>query len=346
MPPLRIATDISLLFFRPERLPDSRDHYLWADYIELRCLLDPDHMISKSDLIEHIKKRKDLKEDSIDSVQGNEDEEDEIDTEESDTVGIDSTQGAKDDKRRLFGDDLFRHLEYRVGEFKKFYPFYLSKSGDVLIRKRKLSPGQKLYMFLLLSSHLKYLSKPDQSKLTEDFEVLSFQALRNYLPASAAVFMFGKNSLNRERYSGKLIDKVKLLAKDLHESILEDAEKISPRDTGDNGLDLVAWFHPGDLNKSLIIFFAQCACSSKDWVDKQGQSSYERWKGLLTFKVRPVNIIFMPYCYRDSLGNWHKAHKIQDSFMVDRLRTLYMLKDNFAEVMKLHSFKLVDKVAA
>jgi len=331
---------ISSLFRDPERIPSSRDSHLWSDYLELRCLLDMDLEYSKSDLLEHIRQRTDLKENNVETL---------YDGDGTSQIGAelgDQTQGEVNDKQQLFGDDLFRHIDFRIAEFKNFYPFRLSQGRDVLRRKRKLNKEQKLYIFLLLSSQLRYFSKQDQNWLTDDFELVCHQALKNYLPENAPVFMFGKNRLNIGPFNGKLKDKVKNLATALNETTTPDVEHIPESDTGDNGLDLVAWLDAGDTNKSVISFFAQCACSNETWVDKQAQSSYDTWKELLTFKVRPVNIIFIPFSYRDCLGDWHRPHNIHDSFIVDRLRALRMLKNNFARVMKLNSFTLVNKVAA
>ncbi len=304
-------------FFALEKLPDSSDIHLWADYVELRCLTDPDLMISKSDVQAYVQKRKDLRKGLDDYA----------DDEDSDAEnGI--IQSPADIKRAARAEDLFRHLEYRAGAFDDFYPFALSKDGDILRRRSRLTMKHKLYVFFLLSSNLGHISNlQHRGKFTEAFEIASVAALKNYLPNGAEVHLFGTNSLNKGRYStGQLLKRIMHLADDLGEQFIGDESEFAPHDTGDNGLDVVGWIPISDEARGFLLVFGQCACSYEEWPKKQHSSSASHWRGIIKFLAPPCNMIFIPFCYRRNTGKWYWERRIDETILIDRLRLIKLLR--------------------
>ena len=67
-----------------------------------------------------------------------------------------------------------------------------------------------------------------------------------------------------------------------------------------------AKFRPTELptlvfakQQDILTILGQCACT-EDWVSKQHSSSYAAWNGKLSFTSLPCNMIFIPFCFRDS----------------------------------------------
>lgn len=313
-------------FFTLEKLPDSSDIHIWADFVELRCLTDPDLMVSKSDVQSYVQERKDLR-------KGLNDYSDDEDSDAEDDV----SQLPVDMKRAARAEDLFKHLEYRAGAFADFYPFTLSKDGDLLRRRSRVTMKHKLYVFLLLSSNLSHIRNLQyRGKFTEAFEVVSVAALKNYLPKDAEVHLFGTNSLNKGRYSvGQLLKRIRLLADHLGEQFVGNASEFSPHDTGDNGLDVVGWIPVGDNARGFLLVFGQCACSYDEWPKKQHSSSASHWRKIINFLTPPSNMIFIPFCYRHNSGKWHKERWIDEAILMDRLRLIELLRDGDRQTIEL-----------
>jgi hypothetical protein len=323
------------LFLALEKFPESSDTHLWADYVELRCLTDPDLMITKSDIQAYVQKRKDLQKGLSDYSDA-----DDAEPENEDI------KSAADIKRAARAEDLFKHLEYRAAAFDDFYPFTLSRDGDILRRRNRLRAKHKLYIFFLLSSNLGHINNRQYRNIfTNTFELASVTALKLYLPVGAQVYLFGKNPLNKGPYSGQLLKKIKLLAENLGEKFVGKESEFPSNDFGDNGLDLVGWIPLGDNARGVLLVFGQCSCSDEEWPAKQYLSSSALWGKTIDFIARPSNMIFIPFCYRNNTGGWHLERMIDDAVLMDRLRLLKLLRKNYFSLKELPN-SLIKKALA
>ena len=310
-----------------ERLPARpSEQYLWADYIELLCLVNLDRAVSELDVIDRIEDRRDLGE-GVDDA--------------GDRSERHTSRTGYEDRTILYVSDCFSLLRYRYYAFKDFYPFFLSKGGDTLLRRKKLTLKQKLYVFFLLSANLKHVSKQYIPIFTASFEIASAEALHSYLPRGAKVFLFGKNPLNMGRYSGKLWYKIQVLAQDIRESVVADEGEFEPNDTGDNGLDIVGWVPFGDPADKFLIVFGQCACTL-DWVVKQHSSGEAAWSGVISSKTPRNNVSFVPFCLRDLGGGWYRSRDAQGTILIDRLRLVRLLEGKYRSLKEL-PYDLVDE---
>ena len=52
-----------------------------------------------------------------------------------------------------------------------------------------------------------------------------------------------------------------------------EAKDFKPTDTGDGGIDLIAWHPMEDQREGIPLAFAQCGCSTTDWTFKQLEAS-------------------------------------------------------------------------
>jgi hypothetical protein len=322
---------MSLQLINLDSLPKSSSPHIWADYIELLCLVNVDRMISKADLLDRIQERKDLG----GEIDGDEEEKD---------LDVEPSLAAVDDKFVRQVEEWFQHLEYRAHVFNEFYPFY--QSPDYLFRLREeITKEHLLYFFLLLSSSLRYI-KGRKSLLTGCFEVISARALKAALPKGAEVHLFGSSNpiKARTRYKGHLWHKINQLARDIGEKVIVPESEFSKYNVGDKGLDVVGWVPLGDKASGLLLVFGQCACT-EDWVKKQHSSHASAWRSTMTFIAPPSNMAFIPFCFRNIDGSWHKARNIYESIVVDRQRLIYLLRDNYHTfILEVPCFEAVEKV--
>ncbi len=322
-----------------ERLPKSKDIHIWADYVELLCMVSPDGMISKSLVVDRINERNDVGEESPDEDSETDEEYDFDSLEETRTM-----PSARDAKIEREVEDVFLHLDYRAGVFSEFYPFNFSSKGNTLIIRSDLDRPKRLYLFLLLAANLWCIKdKKTENIFADIFEIASLIALKSYLPIFAEVHVFGSNSYNVvSRYSGSLWKKIRKLAKDIFEVPTCSEEEFNKRNYGDGGLDLVGWVSIGDLTPGMSLVFGQCACSEDRWTEKQHSSSRYAWSNKLRFTVPPTNMVFIPICFRDSLGNWHDRLKIMESIVIDRVRLVHLLKRDYSSIHS-DTFDLIDQ---
>ena len=190
-----------------------------------------------------------------------------------------------------------------------------------------MTKKRKLYLFFLIASNLSHLKKADVAHVTSTFELASYHALDNYLPIEKKLYMFGKHSLNNGRYTGRLWDKLNKMAKDIGEEVRCKKSNFKPRDTGDAGLDLISWIpleQDTNISKGFLLIFGQCACG-EDWVTKQNDTIYEEWIKVISLTTPPARFTFIPYCYRQSTGDWYNDLKIW-TILIDRVRIIRLLR--------------------
>src|SRR5690606_16064479 len=225
-----------------EKYPTDSKIYLYADYFELVSLFNKDSIITPAEMLDRLTDEGILKQ-----------------TENSED------QAEQNDKEEAFVREVFMLLTQRAISFDNDYPFNIQNENLTL--KDNLSNKQKLYIFLLLSSNLN-LFKPFQSDLTSEFELVSKEALKNYLPNFAQVKNFGKNT----EFQGYAHEKIRLLASEMNINVDEEyLSTIASMGTQDLGLDVVGWMPLLDKIGNYISIFGQCACG-KDWNKKLNET--------------------------------------------------------------------------
>jgi hypothetical protein len=299
------------------RLPGSPQLHRWADWAELLCLTSPDGSFSRSSLAAAAQQRKDYRDvEDLDEV-------------ESDYAGEDDVLASDgpelDDAYLAKASSVFEYLQQRAATFEDAYPFNVAADGWH-ISLAKDTDIKNVYLFVLVCASLRYVpSKADRTSLTSMYEGLCTRAVQHQMPPYAAVHLFGKNAeLTTGRYTGRLVEKIGLLASDLGEKTRFDGDEFSEKDFGDNGLDVVAWFPSGDPLNGKIVIFGQCACTP-EWVAKQHSSGDDAWYEVMSLMARPVNVCFIPYDFRRPDGRWYKRSSIQRTVVVDRRRLLHQL---------------------
>lgn len=265
--------------------PRDGDIHTLADFTEILCLLTPDRMCSRDSLADYVRDNNPDKVISDDQL-----------------------------------EDTFEQLRWRTLAFGERYPFTLIEHGRVLSGVPQTSDSQNLYVFLLLCANLPFLERGATKPLTDAFEKLSLAAIRKLWPTNAVVRAFGKNETE---YKGEKWQRLNALSKDLGGSASLTKEDFRKNDSGDGGVDLVAWLqldkHEGSHIPSAL---AQCACSRSQWVKKQSEITHQRLGNHLRPSYPWMEMIFIPLSFRDNRGSWAVKADVTAIIVMDRLRIL------------------------
>jgi hypothetical protein len=228
---------------------------------------------------------------------------------------------AADDVRSAVSAELLSHLQHRVDDLSDRYPFVL-ESDDALCLREDLTDDHRLYLFLLLASNLKYLSKGQAQQVTTAFELLSPYVLRSHLGEHAEAHLFGTSVREDvDRYAGSLWTRLEALSGDVHFPLQTKREEVETNYSGDNGLDVVGWLKSGDNTSRIVVVFGQCACG-RSWQNKMHEASADHWAPVFTFTVPLVNVLLIPYSARNADGSWFNEYRIPKGVVIDRERIM------------------------
>lgn len=342
---------MSDIFRQLERLPNERELHHWADYVELNCIASADRLYSPGQFLKQIRQGRDSGDATLATTQGDAVVDDEVldsllgvtDFDLADDSILESSWdtdldvSTSDEGESLRGaalndsfsrrvDDIWLHLQYRDKAFGSRWPFNIDAGTRTLSLVDNLTDSQLNYLFLLHCASLRYHTKSNSSQLTTAFELL---ALRAFAAAFEGweVHVFGTSAPAGSRFGQALLwDRLQALAEDLRTNLEVDRSEFSEQDTGDNGLDLVAWLPLPDRSKGLPMAFAQCACSASNWKTKQGEANEQRWGQTLHFSAPVSNWTFIPFCYHNPQGVWETPHHVHKGVLIDRLRLSHLIE--------------------
>jgi hypothetical protein len=302
--------------------------YRWCDYVELRCLAHRDKRFSRDSLAEAIEENRDSDADDTPENIGESDLDDGL-LLGNDNIGIEidlDTYGeiaAEKDKYEEHAAFCFKHFRWREIAFGEQWPFVIDTYAQEISLKEDLTDQQKLYISLLLSSSLKYIPKKRWRGITGIFEKASIEIMKHLMPTGSEVHAFG--AADSSRYTGHLHDRLCTLAADINAHLLTKKSHFDPRDTGDCGLDIVAWHTLGDGRKGMPLAFAQCGCTADGWPDKMLQASPARISIHLAVSHFWATYYFMPLDLSttdDDKIDWQYYSNFSQAIVIDRLRFL------------------------
>ncbi len=329
------------------------DPNLWADHIELLCLLQNDSGLSAQDVIDRV-----LDENSNEPKAAAKEllEEDEFDEMESSfqNSGMDSEEvedesrdePAIKDKIASKISELFSLLSSRATHFSDAYPFIVVRNN--IKPKSNLDALQNLYLILLVSSLLKLATKNGVNVLGHQFEFLCGPVFKKLLPPHSASHFFGAGgSKLKSPFKGTFYDKILKLceALHLHPRTNFTEESAGHHNVGDGGLDWVGFYNFKDNKSFQPIFFGQCACGS-NWIDKEFDAHASKWSKLIQFECRYLTYHFIPRSYRDESLGWYNSTKIYDNIiLIDRYRLISLIdkEEDLADIIE-HYKALINEV--
>lgn len=311
----KIRSYFSAVNIKLSSKPAEHLTHLYADYLEVVSLFSNSNYISSSDLIDRFR-------------------DEGIITKKKD----DKDQAENNDRNEQWVNQIYEIIVERITLFGDDYPYHLLENDKIRLKSiTSLNDRHRLYLFLLVSSCL-YLFETFESDLTKEFEIVCYNALKEFLPSHSTVKSFGKNS----DYTGTAVEKINSLAIDLKIRVNESyIKKISKKGNQERGLDLIGWISFNDKVANFLSILCQCACG-KEWYNKLNET--RRYENYFEFHCKkPNHAMFIPYAlinYQDS--DFHQADEITDTLLFERKRILnYVTDTTFFNA--LNSKVLVDK---
>jgi hypothetical protein len=290
--------------------PPGTDAFFWSDFAELRALTHPDKCYSRGDL-----------------------------------DGLGTRNRTR--QGRLNTEERWRTLidfcGIRRNEFSDSYPFRVSDDEDTLELDYVDSPAQRLYLSLLIASAMRHLASKRQVDIARAFEQTCFTVFGRLMPTGSEVRATWANGGPEAPYVGQLYEKLTQLAKDIRGNPNIKSRDFKENNTGDGGIDLIAWHPMADERNGIPISFAQCGCSRDDWTFKQAEASPFQHKCKFNVRHEWATYYFMPIDLREFDGGWAYESKIGSVIIVDRLRLL-RLANQYNLYGELPEFPFVDEV--
>lgn len=287
-----------------DKTPSKSSVYVWADYIELRCLLHPDRYFTLDGAEEALQEASDYSADSVDQQLA------------SCNEGL--------DKLAERWEECERVLTRRQALFREAYPFSVSGEFRGLeVAEDADNPLRQWYRFLLLASALQYV--PRHNQLTSAFERASYTLFKHLTPRGAEVHGFWPGA---HHYPNDKAGRLTKLAIDLRgiASFTDNAFNLGDR--GDAGIDLVAWHPMGDQRDRIPIALGQCGCSVEEWKTKPLSVSRNNLSQKIFIGPDWWQFYFMPLEMCGQTGKWADgAGDLPSVIVVDRSRFIGIARD-------------------
>lgn len=313
------------LFRAIDVLPRHAYDFLWADYVELLCLCSRNGCVSSGNVQAMVQETQDVQTDLDEELH------DEFDDPE-----------VLDDRVSKRWTDIRRRLQARTVSWPG-WPFRLD--GAVLYSAfDDKNPEHRLYVALLIASSLRLCLEERRGEVTNAFEVISYHWLKRSLNDLWVVRPFGAHQTLPDAYEGTLRAKLEALAGDLKAKLQKPADAYDPSDSGDGGIDLVAWMRMGDQRGNLPVIFGQCACSPTDWESKQLSVSGPSVEAHIAPQHQGAAYCFVPHDLHMSDTQWQRASHVLRTVVVDRARILELFRAANA-IAALPTWAFVDEPA-
>lgn len=331
--------------------PTISDDYAWLDYYELSCLLLKDQRLSKGAIVEDLDTVKGTTPQLLFSAsnadQFFDDEDGDSDGMEDDdlpmSVGGDERKDALIGKNESLARDLFFGFSVRQRIFGDWYPFEVVGDANDELKVRDLNDKRKVYIQMLLSAGLRMVPQQRWKDLTEPFEEISHKVFEILMPKGWEVHRFGAKGV--VRYKGRLIAKLKALAVDIKAEFVGKPHYYKPTNSGDGGLDLVAWHPLGDFRSGIPAALAQCGCTLDGWPNKSLEASPARLKNSLRPLVPWLTYYFMPHdllVEKAGQQDWQRGNDITESILIDRYRIIKIFESHDVDAAKVYNPSVLD----
>lgn len=304
------------LFLSLDVLPRHSYSFLWADYVELLCLCSKNGIVAKGNLQAQQQEAEDLQADAGEDEQSHFDQGfpvSDVDTDRNDSELL-------DDRVTRRWEDIKKRLHARSSSFPG-WPFELT--GEVLRTKFDAENAeQRLYVSLLIASSLRLCHAKRSMEVTSAFEEISYHWLRRSVTELWQVRPFGAHQTLPNAYTGTLRAKLEALANDIDCILVKPASDYDSSNTGDGGIDLVAWQNMGDSRGNMPVIFGQCACSPTDWESKQLDVTPASTEAHILPQHPGAAYCFVPHDLSLNDKSWDRSAHVKRTVIVDRRRLL------------------------
>jgi len=290
--------------------PSQLDGFLWADFAELQAVMHVDQCFSRGELNGVAKRGKDR-----------------------------GKIFNSEERWRLVTD----FVGTRIKEFGKTYPFSISNDGNTLILAVDISPLKRLYIGLLVASCMRHVEDKRRSEVARTFEKTCFEVFSKLMPVGSEIRATWANAGTAAAYRGTLFEKMKAIASDIRCTPNFTENDFKKNDTGDGGIDLIAWHPMSDQRQGIPIAFAQCGCSKDDWHFKQLEASPAKHFHNLPVMHPWATYYFLPLDLRRTDGDWAHKSDIGQAIIVDRLRIIRLVM-KYKLINRMPEFPLINEI--
>lgn len=295
----------------------------WADFIELSCIKNVDHLFSIHDMLDHY-----------------------ADERPEDLERGSTGHSKKYDQIVVDMENYFELIKFRSESLEEYYPFELDDSHCITL-KSNLNDNHLFYLFLLLASNLTFFDKSTGYALTHAFEDLCCDILKAISSPLAITEVFGTSRVggDGDSYKGNLKERLRTLANNLcantSKSLDSDTDYEVPG--GDGGLDIVSYV-PIDGMPFIPVSLAQCACSYDEWSNKQSSISDSIWKPRFGNLAPYLQFTFVPFYYRKASGDFENFTKVF-TCLIDRHRIFKVLRTHDRTLENFRKHTIYSKVS-
>lgn len=323
----------------------SNEPYLWADYVEILALTNTDRSFSRGDLYSTLQAQPEA---VLAEAEEAEDENIDDATDENDALirrrARRSVSRSYVDRKWNFAISFVRQ---RIDLFGDSYPFILSDDNDTVelrdTSEEQFSHLERLYLSLLICANIKYVSLGSRREITRSFELISLPIFESLMPNGSIVKACWASGGQAAPYTGTLFNKFTHIAEDIRCTPNFKARDFSRGNSGDGGLDIIAWHPMGDGRDAIPISFVQCGCSQEEWEAKQLEASPAMLYSKFPVAHRWATYYFLPQDLRWMDGEWAHKSKLGDAIFVDRLRLINLTR-NSAEIDHSSSITYLDRI--
>jgi len=307
------------LFQKLDTPPKDAKGFLWTDYVELRCLTSLDGLYGEGQVV-------DLETESDELMVDEEADNDDYFEGEEEAPDADGEFLKNNEAVARKWADISARLSARKISMEGYWPFDIHEG--VLYRKFDATDRRHmLYVALLIASALRYCVKKRQSEVTASLEEIGFHLFKSLMPSGWQVRPFGAHQNIADGFEGTLGQKFASLAAEVYPRYVRPADEFDARNTGDGGLDIVAWHPLGDAIRGHIpVAFAQCGCSPGDWEHKQFEGSPVNMDQKIGLQHPASNFYIMPHDMRSLTGGWERGDHIGTVILLDRVRIIRLVE--------------------
>lgn len=306
----------------------SNEPYLWADYVEILALTNTDRSFSRGDLYSTLQAQPEAV--LVETEEAEEENSDNVDENEAMARRRPRRSLSRTyvDKKWNFAISFVRQ---RIDLFGDSYPFVLSDDNDTVelrnTSEQELTDLEKLYLALLICANIKYVKLGCRNVVTRSFELISLPIFESLMPKGSIIKACWASGGQAAPYTGTLFNKFTNISADIRCTPNFKSRDFSRGNSGDGGLDIIAWHPMGDQRDAIPISFVQCGCSQEEWEAKQLEASPAMLYSKFPVAHRWATYYFLPQDLRWIDGEWAHKSKLGDAIFVDRLRLINLTRD-------------------
>ncbi|WP_277657141.1 hypothetical protein [Seleniivibrio woodruffii] len=287
------------------KTPNLNNSNEFADYIELVCLASNDAEVSVADILDFLNDNmRDLK---------------------TDVENIPNDRLTKRDNKTHIIKECFKYIEKRKDSFGVYYPFNISDGNSISINTEKLTNPEKLYIYLLFCSNLKYINRHDSPFFTSYFELLSKKAISYIVNNTFRIYLVGKGAASDPEFAlGSKKEKFNKIMNLCCWKPGNGFDDIPEKDVGEGGIDILAIGPSFEKVSNNFVYIAQCACTA-EWENKQLHISIDSLSRFFCINHSYIQIIIIPLMFRNLENDWYQKHRLAAGVLIDRLKLLKYL---------------------